>query len=262
MYYHGECTDDISFYNSLAKVQADVEQALATSKTFNSTCTYLDEFDQVQVVKNTFFNLYCLNEFTRDTFASNRLQHFELILARNGFKLSSEGTKEKVDVTGMLAEINEKVFEDFLAEPKDQPNWHQNGKYQKLLNNISYLKLNPVDHATLTRFRDSLLNRRKVEEHDATVRFLLSNEYVNDKLADLSLECLELKSMTNCYSKVKLLRALEQKWGTELFSNDVTNFAKLDEIFVRWSVTSSGSAGPTPSPPLRPANYTGRLSTR
>ena len=64
----------------------------------------------MQVVKNTFFNLYCLNEFTRDTFASNRLQHFELILARSGFKLSSEGTKAKVDVVGMLAAMNDKVL--------------------------------------------------------------------------------------------------------------------------------------------------------
>ena len=44
LYYHGECTDDLSYYNSMEEVQADVEQALATSKTFNSTCTYLGEF--------------------------------------------------------------------------------------------------------------------------------------------------------------------------------------------------------------------------
>ena len=71
LYYFGERTENLSFYNSLAEVRADVEQALETSKTFNTTCTYLDEFDKVQVVKNTFFNLYCLSEFTRDTFASN-----------------------------------------------------------------------------------------------------------------------------------------------------------------------------------------------
>ncbi len=131
-FYHGECTDDLSYYNSLEEVRADVVQALETSKTFNSTCTYLDEFHQVQVVKNTFFNLYCLNEFTRDTFASNKLRHFELKLEKNGFKLDEQGRKEKLDVTGMREEINEKVFDDFLAQPKDQTNWHQHPKYKLL----------------------------------------------------------------------------------------------------------------------------------
>ena len=65
-------------------------QALETSKTFNSTCTYLDEFDKVQVVKNTFSNLYCLNEFTRDTFASNKLRHFELILEKTVLNWTSK----------------------------------------------------------------------------------------------------------------------------------------------------------------------------
>ena len=35
--------------------------------------------------------------------------------------------------------------------------------------------------------------------------------------------------MTNCYQKVKFLRALEAKWGIELFGSTVSNFTKLDE---------------------------------
>ena len=51
LYYFGECTEILSFYNSLAEVRADVEEAFETSNKFNTTCTYLDEFDKVQVVK-------------------------------------------------------------------------------------------------------------------------------------------------------------------------------------------------------------------
>ena len=51
LYYLGECTADSSIYNSLEEVRADVEKAIATSQTFNTTCTYLDENDEVQVVK-------------------------------------------------------------------------------------------------------------------------------------------------------------------------------------------------------------------
>ncbi len=69
--------------------------------------------------------------------------------------------------------------------------------------------------------------------HPVTVRFFRFTSYVEDKLGDLSFECLELKSITNCYQKVKILRALEQQWGIELFSNEVANFVKLDEYFYK-----------------------------
>ena len=39
LYYFGECVEDTSMYNSLAEVRAVVEQAVATSQTFNTTCT-------------------------------------------------------------------------------------------------------------------------------------------------------------------------------------------------------------------------------
>ena len=229
VYYFGECTENLSFYNSLDEVRVDVEQALQTSKTFNSTCTYLDEFDNVQVVQNTFFNLYCLNEFARDTFASNKLRHFEMILEQNGFKLSQQGDKEKVDVATMLEVINENLFEDYLAEPKNESNWRQNPKYQQLLHNINYLKLDPSSNETLKHFQNTVTNRWNVQEHDATVRFLRSEAYVDCKIGDLGIKCLELKAMTNCYQKVKFLRALEAKWGITLFGKEVTTFTKLEE---------------------------------
>ncbi len=111
LHYFGECSADLSYFNSLAEVRADVDEALLTNKTFNSTCTYLDENDEVQVIRHTFFNLYCLNEFIRDTFASNKLRHFELILEQNGFELTEQSEKEKVDVAGMIEEINEQIFD-------------------------------------------------------------------------------------------------------------------------------------------------------
>ena len=64
---------------------------MQTSKLFNNLCSYIDEFDEVRVVHNTFFNLYRYNEWVKDIYASNKLMHFELLLKLNGFKLSSEG---------------------------------------------------------------------------------------------------------------------------------------------------------------------------
>ena len=229
LYYFGECTTDSSYYGSLAEVRADVEQAVNTSKTFNATCTYLDEFDQIQVVKNTFFNLYCLNEFTRDTYASNMIKHFELILQASGFELSQQGQKQLLSVAGMIEELNEKTFEAFLANPADQTN----PQFNQLLKNISYLHLDPADRETLAKFKDIIINRRRVEEHDATMRFLKSDAHLDSKIADLSFTCLDAKAMTNTYQKIKLLRVAEQKWGFTALEAETGEFSELDEPVVK-----------------------------
>ena len=95
LYYFGEVFQQDAFYENLEDVKACIAEAVQTSKTFNTACTYIDEHDQIQVVRNTFFNLYCYNEFVRDTYETNKVKHFELILRENGFKLSSEGAPKK-----------------------------------------------------------------------------------------------------------------------------------------------------------------------
>ena len=229
LYYFGECVEDNSMYTSLAEVRSVVEQAIATSQTFNTTCTYLDEHDQVQVVKNTFFNLYCLNEFTRDTYASNRIRHFELILLQNGFALTQEGEKQLISARAMIEEINESIFEDFQAEPKEQENWHSSPRYGQLLQNIRYLRLDPRDRDSLNKFKEITINRRRVEDHDALMRFLKSDELINDKLAELSMNCIDAKALTNTYQMIKVTRMVGAKWGFSLLEDAPGEFNKLDE---------------------------------
>ena len=225
LYYFGECSEDLSCYGSLEEVRADVEHAVATSQTFNTTCTYLDEFDQIQVVKNTFFNLYCLNEFALDVYSSNRVRHYELILEQNGFKISQEGEKALLNASAMMEEINETIFEKFV-ESEDRMT---NAKFNQLVRNIGYLKLDPFDREALAKHKEVIINKRRVEEHDATIRFLKADEVINDKISDLSLKCLDLKAMTNSYQMIKLVRAAGAQWGFNLLDDAKGEFHKLDE---------------------------------
>ncbi len=66
--------------------------------------------------------------------------------------------------------------------------------------------MDPSDRDTLNKFKEIVINRRRVEEHDALMRFLKSDEFVNDKLADLSMNCLDAKALTNTYQIIKVVR--------------------------------------------------------
>ena len=130
----------------------------------------------------------------------------------------------------MMEEINENIFEYFQAEPKDQENWHNSPKHQQLLNqNINYLRLDPSDRDTPSNFKEIVIDRRRVEEHDALMRFLKSDEFVNDKLADLSMNCMEAKALTNTYQMIKVVRLVGTKWGFSLLEDARGEFNKLDD---------------------------------
>ena len=114
LYYFGNCTQDLSRYESVDQIKDDVRQCLVTSKTFATSCTYLDENDELKIVENAFFNLFCYNEFVKDIYDSNKLKHFELILKDNGFNMSAVGTKDKATLDIDVDELNDALFDEFL----------------------------------------------------------------------------------------------------------------------------------------------------
>jgi hypothetical protein len=61
------------------------------------------------------------------------------------------------------------------------------------------------------------------------MRFPKSDEFVNDKLADLSMNCLEAKALTNTYQMTKVVRIVGAKRGFSLLEDNRGQFNKLDD---------------------------------
>ncbi len=61
------------------------------------------------------------------------------------------------------------------------------------------------------------------------MRFLKSDELINDKLADLSMNCLEAKALTNTYQMTMVVRIVGNKGGFGLLEDARGEFNKLDE---------------------------------
>ena len=56
----------------------------------------LDEYDHIRVSNNSFFKLFCYNEFVKDIYNTNKLAHYENILRDEKFVLKSIGDKVKI----------------------------------------------------------------------------------------------------------------------------------------------------------------------
>ena len=232
LYYFGEVFQQDAFYHDLEDVKSCVGEAVKTSKTFNTTCTYIDEHDELQVVRNTFFNLYCYNEFVKDIYETNKVKHFELILTQNGFVLSSEGSLNRIaketkqQQKHRVDAINDDLFNEFL-----ESDHKSDDKFQSISKAIEYLKV-PMCPEYLIKFKGIILDKWKVKDHDAIIRFLKSDEYLEHKMMDLSFKGIDVKLLTNNFNKLKIIREFETEYGINIWSQQApTKNDMTDELY-------------------------------
>ena len=221
LFFHGECGNQESQFENLEDVQRSVETSLAVSKDLAATCTYVDEFDQLQFVHNTFFKMFCYTEFVNDLFSTSKVKHFEHLLQQNGFSLSTEGAPEalskaeKATQRDIVDRIAEELFDELLQTDNPlQP------KFNNILKQADYLNLpwGATDRATLEKFRETLVSKHRAQEHDAIIRLLKSNDHVNDHLAELSARSIDAKLLTNSFQKTKIIQEFDAKFGINLFN--------------------------------------------
>ena len=232
LYYFGEVSQRDAFYDSLEDVKACVAEAVQTSKAFNTTCTYVDEYDQIQVVKNTFFNLYCYNEYVKDVYETNKVKHFENILTQNGFSLSSKGVLAKLaketrnQQSQVNQELNDEPFTEYLET--DQKT---DLKFQKITQAIVYLKL-PPSPEHLIKHKEIILDKWKLSDHDSVIRFLKSADHINNKMAELEFKGMDVKNLTNRYHKLKIVRQLETEYGMNIWSPQTPTKTDIQTSFI------------------------------
>ena len=100
VYYYGEPINNDSKYINLKEVEEKHIRYIENNNSINDdinsksildVCTVMNEQDDILFYKNSFFNLYCYNEYVKDIYNTNKIKHFELILESQGFDLKEEG---------------------------------------------------------------------------------------------------------------------------------------------------------------------------
>ena len=168
--------------------------------------------------------------------------HFELLLKLNGFKLSSEGEvltlskEEQAQQKSVVTEISEALFEEFLAARSKYED-----KFANILKQIDYLKL-PIDEPNVLRqHRAIIIDKYACMDHDAIIRFLKSDEYVDRRVFEYQFTGFDTKVLTNRYHKLKLVRDMEAKFGLNVWGQSVPTQSEMSEDFYRLIKTTFGT---------------------
>ena len=214
VFYYGECNNENARYHSLAHLKEDVKDNIKNCKELVEVCTHIDEDDEMVVIENSFFKLYCYNEYVMDIYGTNKVKHYENLLEDSGFKIQRDASKptrlpkqKKQEIISITHNINEELFKEFLTTQDKE-----HDKFKALLDNIAYLNL-PNDTEILIKHKEILRDKFKIEEHNMIMRVLRSDDVIHSRMEAAKYNTFQVKVMYNRFHKIKILRQLEHKYS-------------------------------------------------
>jgi hypothetical protein len=227
LYYYSNKTKQKVNYSSVEDVENYYTEILnVNSKALQDVCVQVDENDQQKVIKNTFFKLFCYNEYVRDVYKSNIKIHFEQLLQQNGFVLSTMGEKKKLqkEVKGQMKELTTELqtdtFDSFVkANAVDKTK----AKYKPFMDRINILKLDSLDKDELLKYTDAIGNEKSFRSHLNFCRLLQSDAFLKSELEMKHENSYDIAQLTCTVNKILYIRKLE----------DAFNIGYLNMDFVR-----------------------------
>ena len=222
LYYYCEEVRNEPQYKSLEDCKnyyRDVENI--TDNELTNMCVTIDENDNEKVVENVFFNLFCYNEYVKDTYNTNKLLHFQELLKTNGFMLFDHGdeikmTKEqKQELNDLKTEYDDKLFDDYLNETnKNQP------KFKPIHDHVKTFDLTNKTNDELMEVKEFIMNKYKFLELCNFNRLLKNDEYINDKINQIEAETYKVKSYKSPFHKVRIINEILKQNHMKAFDFD------------------------------------------
>jgi hypothetical protein len=234
LFYYSSCSPSEPKYNNLDEVKDKYNSMVITNDLLTEMSLYVDEDDNIKMSNNTFFNLFCYNEYVKDTYNTNKLSHYEEILKQNKFILDSKGEKSKIDpeikieMADLRTDIDDNFFNDFLNSSN-----RNDDKYKVILDRIELLNLPINNDEILTTYKEYLMNPHKLTTHLNIIRFFKTDHYIQVKLAIASEKNFKVKQFDNIYNKISIFRNLQTKFNLSLdmlnyINNDTVNFSDTE----------------------------------
>ena len=222
MYYFIEDKRNEQKFENLEDVKKYFRKISNTNdKLVNVVSVNLNKDDEEEIVENTYFELFCHQEFEDDIYKSNLKYYFEEILKENGFKLSALGETQRIDYkkVSKMKKLTEndkinKVEEFINASDTDKLS---DPKYERLVNNIEYLN---IERENIKEFMFILSDDKLLDNYSNFIKLFETTEYVNEKIENINLSSFKIRKLDLVYNKIKLFREFQTKYNIPNLSLD------------------------------------------
>ena len=91
------------------------------------------------------------------------------------------------------------------------------------------------------------------------MRFFKSNEYIDNKLNELDFKGIDVKTLTNSYNKLKIIRQFEARYGINVWTPQCPTNTDMDDAFYSLIKTVFRTKLPKPTTPQELVKFYGAL---
>ena len=253
IYYSEEIKNQEMNYESLENLEIKFKSMIETNDRLLRISQNINKNDDSEIVENTYFKLFCYNEFLSNIFKTGFTQHFQNILNLNGFGLKELGEnktleysikrKQKVLMDKIKADEISKfikmVSNDEIDEEEDKTKdtfleiIKQPINYELLLKRNEILGLQTNDD--ILKFQIFLQDDHSLSNFFNFQKLFRSEEYIDNKIEINNKNCQKVKNLTNTYTKINLLRRIEEVYKIDRLDLTFKNISiektmKKDEI--------------------------------
>lgn len=225
--------------------------------------------DDIEIVENTFFLIWCYNEYRRNIFKTGFKQHYKNLLSESGFIHKTEGEIKKFtkkDSTELKKHhlLNTKAFfeqylefkypeetEKILEQNKNSKEYKAFMSRKATEENMGYTALEDYINSQILKIKDfenrqtisNFPTRKECDEfeilmtdeyalkHYFDLLYLLKTEdYINDKLNQKRKESFNIITTFCIANKLKLIKMFETHYKIERFNFDFSNVKPEQEI--------------------------------
>lgn len=241
-YYSREIKDKEMEYKTLKEVQNKYKMMIKYNEKLLGLSKSVNENDDVKIVENTFFKLFCYEEFQDAIFRTGFLKHFETILVNNGFNLTETGIYKKLDkesqkqITEIYNQLKEDDFDTFIdAKFKDLDNEIELVKnaetmeeYTVMNNRLSLLNLPNKDEAE--KYKIFIIDEYALTNYYNFLSLFRKSDYIQNKLNEKRKASFKVKAVNSMFSKVSLLETFEAHYKIDRFTLDFKDVDETNEI--------------------------------
>ena len=234
LYYFCNCKSKQAKYRNIEDVIEKYDNIEQMTNNLNSVCVNLNENDEEVIVKNSYYNIFCYNEYVKDIYSTNKLYHYENILKINGFELIDDKNEEEIALTKeennelkeLTIEINSELFKEYINttvyERANNIKFSgiENLKEEfKIKNDELFIEMYPI-----------LSDKFKRNELFSFNSFLYSVDDIEKICQELNNTSYSFKSYDNINNKLKVLHQILNDNKLELLNFDIKNDIILSDI--------------------------------
>lgn len=227
LYYYFESKQHDFIYNSLEDVKTFYKNMIKTNDLINNVCRQFNENDDTYIIENTFFNLFCFNEYNNDCYNTNKKSHFENILINKGFILKTEGDNIKIsndtnkELNILINSVD--IIKEYLNDTND--NKSLNIKYEQLCNSIQFFNLKEDD---LLLYKGILTDKFERLHYFNFIKMLQTDDKIDTNIRELNNSSYEIKLINTIENKINIIKKIYNKHKIKYLSLD--EFDKINKI--------------------------------